>query len=193
MQKKPMTERSLRAIKTKNKLYQSAASLIEKYGYDNVTIEDICRKSGVSVGAFYHYYNSKTDIIVEFFRQIDDYYMETVTPELKGNASENIDVFFRHYAKFHVDQGIDHTSRILRVEGDFFLDKTRYMYTKLHELVGDAKQEGLFNKDTNSEQIVDYFVVIARGLLFDWALSHGKHDLSGNMEAFIKLAKLSFI
>ena len=193
MTKKLVTERSLRALRTKKKLYQSATKLIEKYGYDNVTIEDICNKSGVSVGAFYHYYKSKTDIIVEFFRKIDDYYIETVTPELTGKASEDIETFFRYYAKFHVDQGIDHTNRILRIEGDFFLDKSRYMYTKLRELITDAQAEGSFDKDFDPDQIVDYLIVLARGLLFDWALSHGEHDLGGKMETFIKFAKRSFI
>jgi AcrR family transcriptional regulator len=193
MPKKLVTERSLRAIKTKKKLYQSAVGLIDKYGYDNVTIEDICKKAGVSVGAFYHYYNSKSDIIVEFFKQIDDYFGDKVEPELTGSASKCIDTFFYHYAKFHVDRGVDHTSHILKVEGDFFLDKTRYIYLKLTELVEKAKSEGLFGKKTDTERVVDFFIIIARGLLFDWTLSHGQHDLSGKMEAYINLAKRSFI
>ena len=192
MPRKPVTDRSLRALKTKKKLFQCAVKLIEKNGYDNVTIEDICKKTGVSVGAFYHYFNSKTDILLEVFKEIDRYYEEKVVPAFKGDASADIETFFYHYAKFHVDQGIEHTSRILAVKGDFFLDRTRYMYAKLNDLVNAAIEDGTFGRETDPAFIVDYLLVVARGLLFDWSLSHGEHDLAANMGAYIKLAKLSF-
>lgn len=193
MPRKPVTDRSLKAQKTRKKLFQSAAKLIENNGYENVTVEEICKKSGVSVGAFYHYFNSKTDIIVEFFKQIDYFFEETVANEFGNDASGNIDVFFRYYAQFHVDQGVEHTSMILKVQGDFFNDKTRFMYTKLFELVEKAAAEGKFGKKPDPALVVDYLLVVARGLLFDWALVHGEHDLVEKMGNYIKIAKKAFI
>ena len=192
MAKKPMTDRSLRAMKTRKKLFQSASKLIDKFGYNNVTIEDICQKAGVSVGAFYHYYSSKTDIIVEFFKQIDYYYEERVEPEYTGKASEDIDIFFHHYAKFHVDQGYEHSSMMVRIQNDFFLDKTRFMYTRLLRLVEKAKEDGVFVKSADTELIADFLLVVARGLLFDWTLAKGEHDLVEKMVAYITIAKRSY-
>ena len=187
-----LTTRSLRALQTKKRLFRSAAKLIDGRGYDNVTIEDICHKAGVSVGAFYHYYSSKSDIIVEFFKEIDYYFEEKAAPELTRTAVENIEIFFRYYAKFHVDQGIGHTSMVVKIQHDFFLDKTRYMHIKLIELVNAAKEEGAFRKDSDPLLIEDYLLVVARGLLFDWALARGNYDLIAKMDAYIKLAMLSF-
>ena len=192
MPDKKVTTRDLLAIKTKRKLFQNAAKLIDKHGYDSVTISDICKKTGVSVGTFYHYYDSKTDIIVEFFKQIDYYYKENVEPQMKGKAAADIDTYFYYYAKFHVDQGYGHTSMILRMQSDFFQDKTRYMYVLLLKLVNDAKTNGDFNKNANPAVIADYLLVVARGLLFDWALAHGEHDLIAKMGTYINLAKDSF-
>ena len=192
MPRKPVTDRSIRAMKTKKKLFQNAAKLIAKYGYDNVTVEDICRKAGVSVGAYYHYYNSKSDIIVEFFKEIDLYYEEKVNPDFTGDADSDIDVFFRYYAKFHVDQGYDHTSMIIKVQSDFFLDKTRYMHIRLIELVKAAQTAGTFSEDRDPALIADYLLVVARGMLFDWVLARGDYDLVAKMGAYIKLAKKSF-
>ena len=192
MARKSVTDRSLRAIKTRKKLFLSAAKLIDRYGYDNVTVEKICQKAGVSVGAFYHYYSSKTDIIVEFFKQIDYYYEERVEPELSGDAAADIETFFFHYAKFHVDQGYDHTSMMVKIQSDFFLDKTRYMHVKLIELVENAKADNVFDKEADAALIADYLLVVARGLLFDWSLARGEHDLIEKMKAYIKLAILSF-
>jgi len=187
-----LTDRSLRALQTKKKLFRSAAKLIDKHGYDNVTIEDICRKAGVSVGAFYHYYSSKSDIIVEFFKEIDYYYEDKVIPELTENAAENLESFFRYYAKFHVDRGIGHTSMVVKIQHDFFLDKSRYMHIKLNEILEKAKSQGVFKKSEDTELIADYLLVIARGLLFDWSLAHGDYDLVAKMDAYIKLAIKSF-
>jgi len=192
MAKKLVTDRALRAIKTKKKLFHSAAKLIDKHGYNNVTIEDICKKAGVSVGAFYHYYNSKTDIIVEFFKQIDYYYEDTVEAELRGEPSSDIDIFFRQYAKFHVDKGYEHTSMIIKIQGDFFLDRNRYMIVRLFKLVDDAKDAGVFKKGYDTELIADFLLIVARGLLFDWSLAHGEYGLVAKMDAYIKLAKQSF-
>ena len=192
MPKRTVTDRSLRAIRTRKKLYQSAEKLIDKHGYDNVTIEDICKKANVSVGAFYHYFSSKMDIIVEIFRQIDDYFEDNVGHVPGENAYETIEAFFRHYAKFHTDQGVGHTGRILKADGALFLDKTRYTYTRLIELVAVAKADGVFNKDADPGAVVDYLLAIARGLLFDWTLSRGEYDLEAKMAAYIKLAMGSF-
>jgi len=187
-----VTDRSLRALRTKKKLFQSAAKLIDKYGYDNVTIEDICHKAEVSVGAFYHYYSSKSDIILEFFKQIDYYYEETVTPEFTDEAAADIEIFFRHYAKFHVDQGYDHTSMVIKIQSDFFLDKSRFMHVKLNEIIDSAKSQGLFRKTDDTDTVSDFLLVIARGLLFDWSLAQGDYDLVAKMDSYIKIAMRSF-
>ena len=192
MPKKPVTLRSLRALKTRKKLFQSAVQLIEKHGYDNVTIEEVCSKAGVSVGAFYHYFNSKTDIIVELFQRIDTFFEEVVTPKLNLDASSNIDTFFHYYANFHADHGVDHAAKILQVQGDFFLDQTRYMHTKLTELVEAAIEDGTFASGSDPQEIKDYLMVMARGLILYWTLSQGGFDLIARMDTYIKLAKRSF-
>ena len=83
MQKR--TSRQLQAQKTKRKIYNAAVELFNKHGFDNTTIEDISRKAGVSVGAFYHYYPSKTDIYSELYKKIDEYYENTVEEQLKSD------------------------------------------------------------------------------------------------------------
>jgi len=193
MDKRPVTNRSLRAIKTKSKLFKSAVKLIDKYGYDNVTIEDISRQAGVSVGAFYHYYNSKTDIVVEFFKQIDLYFEEKAEDiASRESAAESLTEFFRHYAKFHVVRGFDHTRMILKVQSGFFNDRSRYMYGLLGEIVRRGRETGVFSATHTADAVIDYFLVIARGLLFDWVLEKGHYDLVEKMDACIRRAMLAF-
>ena len=47
---------------TKLKLMQTATELIWESNYDNVGIAEICKKAGVTKGAFYHHFTSKADL-----------------------------------------------------------------------------------------------------------------------------------
>ena len=45
-----------KAERTKAKLLDSAQRLISAHGFDNVSVEDITKDSGVAKGTFYHYF-----------------------------------------------------------------------------------------------------------------------------------------
>ncbi|MDR1815869.1 MAG: TetR/AcrR family transcriptional regulator [Clostridiales Family XIII bacterium] len=193
MNGKTATSRSQRAIKTKGKLFKSAAKLIDKYGYDHVTIEDISREAGVSVGAFYHYYQSKSDVIVEFFMQIDLYFDE-LRKEIfgSGDAARQTLALFRAYAQFHEDRGFDHTRTILRVQTPFFNDRSRTLYTMLEEIVHGGQAAGVFTSEIDAEQITGHFLIVARGVLFDWVLEKSSYDLLEKMRTEISLSIRTF-
>jgi AcrR family transcriptional regulator len=57
-QSKRITSRQAQAIKTRNKILKTTIDLMQKKGFDNITIETISKKAGVSVGSFYYYFKS---------------------------------------------------------------------------------------------------------------------------------------
>ena len=58
--------------------------LIDKRRFDDITVADISEKSEVSVGAFYHYFSSKNDILAEIFNQVDEHFSTVVISGLKN-------------------------------------------------------------------------------------------------------------
>lgn len=54
-----------KAERTKAKLLDSAQRLISTHGFDNVSVEDITKDSGVAKGTFYHYFECKEDVVRE--------------------------------------------------------------------------------------------------------------------------------
>lgn len=58
MSKKP-TSRDLQALETEKKVTDMAMKLVREYGYDRVTISQICEACGVAKGTFYSYFTSK--------------------------------------------------------------------------------------------------------------------------------------
>lgn len=76
MSDKPVSSRKQQALETKTRIYQTALSLMEKKNYQSITIEEISKSAGVSVGAFYHYFKSKNDIFFEIYQEADRYFEE---------------------------------------------------------------------------------------------------------------------
>lgn len=54
-----------KAAKTRQKLLDTASRLINERGFDDISVEDITRESGVAKGTFYHYFHSKNELVFE--------------------------------------------------------------------------------------------------------------------------------
>lgn len=54
-----------KANETKEKLLQTAFDLIWDNSYGSVGVDDICQRAGISKGSFYHFFPSKSDLVVE--------------------------------------------------------------------------------------------------------------------------------
>jgi AcrR family transcriptional regulator len=190
LKKKGATFRKLQAKKTKRRIFHSAISLIDDHGYNNVTIEDISSKAGVSVGAFYHYYNSKSDILVELYAEIDHYYEETVAPLIQGDdAFGNIRVFLENYAKYQIKRGLDHVKLLISMQPALFIEESRYMYALFLDVVERGQREGVITKKFTAEYIRDYYFVFARGILLDWSLNDGSYDIKEKISEYTDVLK----
>ena len=62
--------RQKQALATKQKIFSRAISLFARQSYENVTVQDICAEADVSVGAFYHHFKSKENILDEGYRRV---------------------------------------------------------------------------------------------------------------------------
>ncbi len=73
---------------TKQKLMETATELIWSESYNSVSVDGICKKSGVKKGSFYHYFPSKAHLALEVMdacmeetkEQYDDFFSPTRPP-----------------------------------------------------------------------------------------------------------------
>lgn len=183
---KKLTSRQLQAQKTKRRIYNAAVDLFSKQGFDNTTIEDISRKADVSVGAFYHYYSSKTEIYTELYKKIDVYYENTVADQLVlDDFFDNIILYFKHYAVYLNARGVDTVKQLYNTQNPLFLDKSRYMYKLLTEVIKRGEEKNLLTKDLSLDEIEEFLMVVSRGVVYNWLLHNGDYDLEGKMVKFI--------
>jgi AcrR family transcriptional regulator len=182
-----MTSRQARAQETSNRIYAAAIELMDRRGFDQITIADISKKAGVSVGAFYHYFDSKDDLLAEIFRRADAYFTTEVAPALpKTGIHQQILEFFEAYARFNVLSGVEMTSALFSPKIKFFVQEGRPMPDLLLALLRGGKARGELRSDAEPEEIASFLFVMARGIVFDWSLHDGQYDLQAVMGSYMR-------
>lgn len=182
-----LTSRAKQALATKTKIYKCGVRLLEQHGYDNITVEQIARKANVSVGTYYHYFPSKFDLLVEFYRQ-GDLYFKTQISELLGqynNCAERIAAYFALYAQLAIDNGIEMIRKLYVPTNTMFITQGRIMQDLLTDILQQGQENGELADTVAAEAITEKLFVVARGVIFDWCLRDGKNDLIADMKEFI--------
>ena len=113
MEKKP-TKRALQAQETKRKIYRCGAELFRKYGYQNVSVEQIAQAAGVGIGTLYHYYPSKADLYGEMFIRADDFFSAFEdAAALQKPPEEVLMEYFRQYARLNEGMGVEYVQLLV--------------------------------------------------------------------------------
>jgi AcrR family transcriptional regulator len=179
------TRRQKQAIETKKRILEAALELMDINGFQNTTIEQICKKAGVSVGAFYHYYASKSVIFEETFKEADEYFESEVAPELTDTeAFARLRIFFQHYAQFNKNKGIEHVRHLYNSQNELFIDRKRYMLSLLEEIIAYGQETKQFTKVLSVPEIQEHLMCIARGVIYDWCLHNAGYDLEERMGVY---------
>ena len=187
MESERLTSRQIQAINTKNKIYEVSIDLMEKEGFENIKISDICKKAGVSVGSFYNYFQSKNDILIEIFNRADDYFKKVVSKNIKGeNSLDQIVDFFTHYGKYNEIVGIDAMKKLYSFNNKMFISKGRYMQALLQEIITKGQEKKEIIKDMTPEEACEYLFISARGVAYDWCLHEGEYNIEEFMHTYFK-------
>lgn len=75
---KEKTKRAIQAENTKKMLYQTAVRLFSDRGFEQTTVDDICQEAGVSKGAFYNHFPSKSAVIREAYYEVESHYVKVM-------------------------------------------------------------------------------------------------------------------
>jgi|GEM_PF-280276 len=189
----PAAERTNRrkkqAEESRRKLLETAIRLFDERGYDRVTISDICREAGLSVGAFYHHFRSKDQILLEkylpFARQVDSFYQvinHRAKEESRGaleRLSRYMDLFFKYIEEAgpeamktafstHIEPGF----KLSLATADMFRP-----HQELERIMAEGQELGEIRQDMSSEKLARIVYRFMVGTLFTWCLVDGAHSL----------------
>ena len=178
-----MTKRKEQALRTKANLLEIAEKMIQKHGYDQVKIKDICQEAGVSVGAFYHHFKNKADIVVALYSECDAYFEDVVFPKFAQCSSvDDICQYLDYQMNYGQKFGIDLVIQIYKAQitdgADFFLSMDRSLPQGLIHIIERLQSQGILKQEVSALQIAKELLIISRGILYNWAQSKGNYDIN---------------
>lgn len=177
---KKLNKRQEQAIETKRKLLSTSIDLIIKNGYNNVSVNKICKECNVAKGTFYLYFQSKKDIIIEILSDVNVEMFSYVWNQdagCKERLHEYIDVYLYTIKR----QGVDFTRETLKIMMDEQFNQQAVNATKHVELVEDILKKGIETAELNGNfQISDIRITLQNlfyGIMTNWCANEGKFDI----------------
>ena len=62
-EKASISRQQQKSMETREKIFQAAKRILQKKGYEELSIKNICEEAGVSNGSFYHHFKTKDDLL----------------------------------------------------------------------------------------------------------------------------------
>ena len=170
---------------TQKHILDTALKLFAQKGYDRVTVDEICKKSGTSKGSFYQHFSAKSDIFFMKFLEADDYYAK-VMESLPGDLDvyEKISVFFEKALRFLNDKmGKDlmkvmYSSALTSSEHKYFLNENRrltHIFKQLAMEVLESKR--LVPTEQRIQDILTVMTQAMFGMIYHWCIRRDDRSL----------------
>lgn len=181
-----LSKQQLKSKETKERIFQAAKSILQKKGYESLSIKNICEEAGVSNGSFYHHFKTKDDLL--------SYYIEE-QPALKENllelpkdseeAKETIIRVYLNYVNYCEELGIDFIAGYYTPHNQALHPALRterpYPIVTVRQYLEKAIEANAIALTLSIEEVTTDIRMIVIGNVFEWALRKGDVDFAGNM------------
>ena len=175
-----MTKRQENALKTRQKLIDTAEDLLKANGFNALCVEDITNAAGVAKGTFYVYFKHKEDIVSEICR---GYFKEIETQINKMSGSdliEKLSLYFDNFMKAVELYGINICREWVRASIDpnnapdnTDMSKWQYDVDMLKNILNNAIKNKELKKDTPVELLTHLIISELYGMMTCWCMSDG--------------------
>lgn len=169
---------------TKMKIINASWELFYENGYESTTIEDIVERSETSKGSFYHYFESKSELLNSLSYIFDSKY-EELEPALPDDMTALEKLMFLNRELFKMVENripmdlltLLYSSQ-MSLKGDRnLLDHNRTYYKLLRKLAIEGQNNGEFCEDVSVNEIVKAYALCERAIISDWCLCNGEYSL----------------
>lgn len=191
---KKLNKRQLQAIKTKEKLFDTAKKLFIEKGIDNVNISDIVQAANVSTGTFYLYFSSKNQIISEIFMGEDSFF-DQLPKLLKATDYKGKIIEYFSRSSEHIEQNGLEIVRQLYFPLNPMLTRGINSPNKkiVRQLIQNGIQKNEFQRDLDPEEMTDFLYSISSGIIFEWCMNEGSFSMKEHTNRYITLAIKAFL
>lgn len=186
-----MSMKSEQSNQTKKKIMEVARYLAIDKGLDNMTIRDICHAANISIGAFYHHYSSKQELVNESFMIYDELLENNRTKYNLENPLESLKAILLDQTAFVVSFDkqlvIEYYKSILLSMNKQAVSWERFYYRHVLDCTKKAVSDGLIKDGFTPEYVASFFIKFVRGNIINWCLTESDEIFFQETESEIDL------
>ena len=184
----------VRSERTQKALYDAASTLMHDYGYDYLTVQNICKLAGVTTGAFYHHFHSKDDILCLFLNKGYEAFIENRNVCLPEDPLARLTELCVLYAAHNESNGVEFVSNYYSTQNkslntiglspeDMYVSSN---YRARYDSLIAAREAGQIPADTDCVSLNEDICSLTKGIIFDWCLSSGGFDLTSRIRRMVE-------
>lgn len=181
-----LSKQQRKSKETKERIFQAAKRILQKSGYEELSIKNICEEAGVSNGSFYHHFKTKDDLLsyyIENQPSIDPDRLEL--PKNKEDAKETIIHVYLNYVKYCKELGVEFMAGYYTPHNQALNPTIRterpYPIVTVQHYLERALEANAIQLNLKIEEITTDIRMIVIGNVFEWAMRNGDADFEGNM------------
>jgi AcrR family transcriptional regulator len=186
-----MSIKSDQSNQTKKKIMDVARYLAIEKGLNNMTIRDICYAANISIGAFYHHYASKQELVNESFMIYDELLEKNRTKYNLENPLESLKAILLDQTTFVVSFDkqlvIEYYKSILLSMNKQAVSWERSYYRHVLDCTKKAVSDGLIKDGYTPEYVASFFIKFVRGNIINWCLNESNEAFLQETESEIDL------
>lgn len=179
---------------TKTKIVTAAWDLFYTQGYDDTTVDDIVEASGTSKGSFYHYFESKDELLNSLSYLFDEKYEELCDDIPEDMNSFDVLLFLNRELFDLIDNKIDqnllaklYATQLIRKGEKSLLDTDRYYYKLLRRIVVRGQERGELTTDMTVNDIVRLYAMCERAMISEWCMCNWSFSLKNYASQYLPL------
>ena len=181
-----LSRQQQKSRETKEKIFQAAKRILQKKGYEELSIKNICEEAGVSNGSFYHHFKTKDDLLsyyIEDQPQIDQDLLEL--PDSVAGVKKGIIRVYMNYVQYCREIGVEFMAEYYDPKNQALNASIRterpYPIVTVQTYVEKAVESGVVCLNVPVDEFTTDIRMIVIGNVFEWCIKHGQADFEGNM------------
>ena len=173
---------------TKERIHKCAMELFTSFGFENVTIVQICEAAGVTKRTFYYHFSSKDDILYDINEYVGIHSQELLNSF--AEPSSNVDILWKllgSYSENAKELGPSIINRLytttLQGKETAVFPEEMYLYQTVIRVIRNAQFEHEIPVTSPAENLAYALYHAFRSVSFTWAAGNSQGDLMDNYRA----------
>lgn len=167
--------------KNTSKILNASMDLFKEKGYNNVSVNEICKKAGIQRCSFYNLFSNKDDIIIYIVSNLQGDYKGTLEEFIATDDElQRIWLLYYKYLDMAIKLGPEMVGVLCKLEIDNRLGLIHYIEQYKDwfiALVKECQKKKIIKNPLPAEDIFDLSAKLSYALTFQWSISNGAFDI----------------